>query len=74
MTTFQELQQLNDLEITQRYMNCVTTYYECAGHHKAYMNEHYKIMYRVELRSRRLDVPSKQHCFEYGKFNGEGTY
>ena len=50
----------------------VTT--SCLGHSKGENNEGLVRKYTSELESRGVEIPDDKYLFEYGVFNGRGSY
>ena len=46
----------------------------CSGHSKGENNEGLVRKYTSELESRGVEIPDDKYLFEYGVFNGRGSY
>ena len=46
----------------------------CSGHSKGENNEALVRKYTSELESRGVEIPDDKYLFEYGEFNGRGSY
>ena len=46
----------------------------CLGHSKGENNEALVRKYTSELESRGVEIPDDKYLFEYGEFNGRGSY
>ena len=46
----------------------------CSGHSKGENNEGLVRKYTSELESRGVEIPDDKYLFEYGEFNGRGSY
>lgn len=69
-----EITDLSNQKLIRNLANAIVTYYQCGGHHKAFMNEQQIEKYKEECKKRRLPIPSTDKLLHIGTFNGEGSY
>lgn len=72
MTTA-DIQTASNHDLVEWLCNARKTEAQALGHGKTAMNAQLVRLYKKELQNRNITVPSDDHIYEHGIFNGKGS-